>query len=747
MAGRVQKYLSGFAAKAAAPERSVATEVAARSAGYGGAGPGAGFYHGGSWDVEKAFREGMQRVVWVFRCIDIIASAQSRLPIVVRQGDRFTGTPVEKHPLYDVMNVTSNVMESGSAFRYRVSAQLLLSTKGVFVEVLRKNNGEVLALTLLPSQWTTPVPDPILGVSKYVVKAPQMDAVEYRPDQVLWFRKPHPIDPYGAITPMEAAGLAIDMDWLARLYNRNFLLNDGRPGGLVVVKGDMDESDKEELRSRFRGNIAQAGRVGVISSEDGADFVDMATNPRDAQYRDMRGMTQEEILLAFGVPKSQMGDASGRTFDNADAEDLVFWEKTMFGHNDLVARPIEALDPDPTTFVDFDYSRVPVLAVAEAHRGAYVIAQVAGGLITQNEGRAKIGHDPVPTGGDFLWVSNLWEPVGSTKAGDLLPALDLTPPEPAQVEKPPPLALPAGEPEKAAPFQIIQHFFGENPNPQVKVEGSAEAPSPFRMTKEAREAWETKALDGWARWELVMTRSLKRFFGRQARVVGEKLGGAKRASLHAKGVKTDAGDIFDQGKWDDELDEDLEPIVTSIQQEFGDEIAAIAGTEFDAGTSAAALESRVAQMARLRKVNQTTYDSIAKTLAEGSAAGETIDDLVARVAAVFDVADGSRAESIARTEVVSASNEGLLAAASETSLTLQKTWVATEDDRTRADHAEADGQSVGLAETFDVGGEAMQFPGDPDASAEQVINCRCVMFFEDTKTGEEYAADEAGEAA
>ena len=38
-----------------------------------------------SWDIERVYREGMQKVTWVARCIDAIAGNQARLPIVLRK--------------------------------------------------------------------------------------------------------------------------------------------------------------------------------------------------------------------------------------------------------------------------------------------------------------------------------------------------------------------------------------------------------------------------------------------------------------------------------------------------------------------------------------------------------------------------------------------------------------------------------------------------------------------------------------
>lgn len=56
-----------------------------------------------------------------------------------------------------------------------------------------------------------------------------------------------------------------------------------------------------------------------------------------------------------------------------------------------------------------------------------------------------------------------------------------------------------------------------------------------------------------------------------------------------------------------------------------------------------------------------------------------------------------------------------------------KGWVTRHDDRVRPAHVHADGQTVGIYASFEVGGFQLRFPGDPLAPAGLVINCRCVM--------------------
>jgi hypothetical protein len=59
-----------------------------------------------------------------------------------------------------------------------------------------------------------------------------------------------------------------------------------------------------------------------------------------------------------------------------------------------------------------------------------------------------------------------------------------------------------------------------------------------------------------------------------------------------------------------------------------------------------------------------------------------------------------------------------------------KRWLATEDQRTRPDHREADGQTVPFGGMFVVGGYLMSHPHDPTAPAKEVVNCRCVELLE-----------------
>lgn len=87
----------------------------------------------------------------------------------------------------------------------------------------------------------------------------------------------------------------------------------------------------------------------------------------------------------------------------------------------------------------------------------------------------------------------------------------------------------------------------------------------------------------------------------------------------------------------------------------------------------------------------------------------------------------ARAETIARTEVVGAYNNGDYRGA----LALGdfgprfKSWLATHDARTRPTHIDANGQTVEFRQPFAVGGAKMLYPHDPAGPPAETVNCRC----------------------
>jgi len=559
-------------------------------------GPGAPIAHNASfqgrayrdpWDIERAYREGMQKVVWVSRCIDAIAGNQARLPIILRKDNNPAGEIVRNSnrgdgSILDLLNTKSNIGENSFIFRYRLSSQLLMSTRGAFIEKIRGRDGRLIGVNLLPPQSTAPIPDPKRFVSGYEVLMPNGDKIIMKPEDVVWVRRPHPLDPYLSLTPMESAGVAIEIENLAKLYNRNFLLNDGRPGGLLVVRGEISDEDKDELRNRFRGNLGRVGATSVIAADDGVDFVDTSSNPRDAAYIQMRQITKEEILASFGVPESVIGNASGRTFSNAGEEIRVFWSETMMPHLEPIARALDELDE--RYYVDFNVEDVPSLIMYRQERHRYVLTEFQTGLISANEYRENTGRKTVKSDlADSLLQNPNLTPIANTEK-------EMPPPAAAAIPGMPPGAAmpPAGAQGEVAMPQEMPPMPAEAPLDPNTMQGAiaAEAGAPMspEVQQEPLPAGQLSAqrdiavksdeyLPDLERWTSILDRSLERIFERQQRVVLEKVMGQKSRRALAEGT-LDVDSVMPQETWDKQIDEDVRPVLNAIIKDASETFSA-----------------------------------------------------------------------------------------------------------------------------------------------------------------------------
>jgi hypothetical protein len=137
---------------------------------------------------------------------------------------------------------------------------------------------------------------------------------------------------------------------------------------------------------------------------------------------------------------------------------------------------------------------------------------------------------------------------------------------------------------------------------------------------------------------------------------------------------------------------------------------------------------------RIVSVHSTLIESIIKVIQEGYNTNISVADITRNLQNRFGWYK-AQALRIARTETTTATNVATVLAAHNSDLVLEKTWISVQDNRTRRpphsiyDHLDMNGQVVSEYGLFFVGGEEMEYPGDPKAKAGNTINCRCKVVF------------------
>jgi len=139
------------------------------------------------------------------------------------------------------------------------------------------------------------------------------------------------------------------------------------------------------------------------------------------------------------------------------------------------------------------------------------------------------------------------------------------------------------------------------------------------------------------------------------------------------------------------------------------------------GTQSAIMVSSTAQATLTNTIRQFMADPVFQS------GGEVVQAKMLRQK--FNNLADYQARRIVRTEATNAANYATEQAALNLfpGQDMTKTWKSGYDARVRPAHQAANNQMVPFNSKFSVGGESLQRPGDPSASAGNRINCRCSM--------------------
>lgn len=256
------------------------------------------------------------------------------------------------------------------------------------------------------------------------------------------------------------------------------------------------------------------------------------------------------------------------------------------------------------------------------------------------------------------------------------------------------------------------------------------------------------------------------------RAIGEI--GHAGARMYRDHGKEGLGQALAQGK--PRLRQILRPSLLQTMHDFAQRLqqksaGAIETKAFETLDSAMADWVDIHVGTRITQIDDTLRAAIQEVIRRGIEEGWSETEIAAGIEeATGGELAGWRARRIARTETHTAANAGQYIAAQSSPLDYTKEWLATEDDRTREDHANANGQRVNMYASFILGGAdpsqggrfvqnsdgswtprvlpgnrrgnreltardldagmvALLYPGDPTAPPEQIINCRCTCIY------------------
>ena len=560
-----------------------------------------------------------------------------------------------------------------------------------------KQGGQVTIWPLRPDMMRV-IPDRGGGATAYIkgfiYQAEGGVRIPLTRDEVIWFRYYNPLDEYAGLSPLAAARLTLDMGRNALRFNAAFFEGGAVPQDVIYpVQGPVTDEEIEDFYRRLEkrhGGPARAHRPMVVDLSVMGKPERLGFTQRDMEFLASLNFTVEDAARVWGVPPPKMYSQAQSTYNNVKQADMEFYSDTISVEwRFLEAEITEMLLPslkEPDLFVAFDTSNVLSLqeALTELHNRDR--QDVTAGILTINEVRANRHLEPV------AWGDQFWGPLTLAPVG-----------EESGLFSPPPLPLDTAGQELLPGMRSLGGNGKGHRNRAFKSVGKLD-----RILELFQ-----RRLDPQIRQFLSLQ---KLIFDAQRRDVLEKL-------LATRSLTRQMGDIFDIAEWTVRSKARGLPLVMRIFVSAAADHAADWGLgpfNSERETVRGWVAKRVAFWAD--SVNVETGKLLMAELEEGAKLGEGIPDLALRVEKAFNFNNVVRAERIARTETLAASNAGHLEVYRQSGIVDEKVWLTAQDERVREAHAVAHGQTVAADQDFFVGGEYLEAPGI-GGSPENVINC------------------------
>lgn len=648
-------------------------------------------------DFLKAYGE----IGWLFACVNAISNNVADSEWKAYKGDAET-------PKSPALQLISNPNPFMSQYELLWKTDAYLEVRGKVFWYIAKDKmnrpREIWVISPL-DMWI--VPDQENFIKGFVYRAGAQQ-VPLDPDEVIFFNMPDLINPYNGIGPAQAAANSLETDRYSSQWNRNFFYNNAEPQGIMTFP-EVNDDDFDALKEKWNdkyGGIDNAKKLAIVRGT-GITYTPIQISQKDMDFSKLRDKSRDEILGAFGVPKSILGITENVNRANAETAEYTFAKHIIRPRLRLIQEKIN--NELVTLFKDGIKLKFTDPVPENKDFIKTVVDTQVNKTLTVNEGRriiAKLLGEKLEDidGGNVLYQANSLIPIGS-------PA-----PEPAPAEETDPEVQPNEKPEGGQE--------GENLN------------QPTKQLKKKIVNLVTDKEQYWKDFVAKAEQNEKKIAPVWSEIFQEQKDQIIANLKNRKSIKSNNDDeeyaalfaFLETTEEKRKIKNKVKPVITDIYAEKAQQ----AIDQLDIDYSFDLQNPEVTKwfedycLDQTDLINQTTKDLITEQLKEGEKNGESINDLVKRIEQYFSTFEGWRVQTIARTETIASSNAGTLAGYKQSSVVKKKGWLTSMDGRERESHAHADGQIVGLDDNFQLDGGEGPAPGQI-GTPEEDCNCRCTI--------------------
>lgn len=648
-------------------------------------------------DIRLLAEEGFKNCMTVYACVSLLSKGAAGIPwqlfkLPISQDAK--KEEVYQHELLDRIR-RPNPKCGQSSFIENMAAFYYIAGNSYMLQVSPSEGPPRELYYLFPHLVRIMPGTRAEPVATYNYYANPQKPDEYEPEDVLHLKAFHPLNSFYGLSPLEVAAKGIDITNMTMSWNMKLLQNDMRPPGIIKIEGDLDKEEKDDLKADLKASYQGFENVAMpMIFEGGQDWIQTALNPKDLDWITGDKMTQRKICSVLNVASELIGDSENKTYSNIKEARKALYTEAILPFMDFLRDELNNwLSPKwENERLYLDYNRDDIEGLKEEMSAVYERMANAHWL-TLNEKRLACGFDEnkAPEAGQiFLPISLI--PLGSAEA------------------------------------------------PKDGDNGGAKGtkkPSFWQRKENKERLWIHFARRVEAK-ERALLDPLNRFFTAQAKRVRTSL--ARYQTLPEIDImklldEREEAKLYMKNFEGQYLEHFLHAGRAGMQTAFGklldlnDELKAEEGFIIT-GALRKAVEEMIIDSGC--KLTQTSLKKIAQLVIKAQGEGLTVE---AATQTIFDKLTSlgvTRSRTFARTEMAKVENFGQLEGYKQTQIVERKGWLCAFVPDSRDSHIAADAEysanPIALDEPFNVGGDSMQYPGDPGGSAANVVNCLCATY-------------------
>lgn len=527
-------------------------------------------------------------------------------------------------------------------------------------------------------------------------------ALEIEHDELTQVKLYNPNDPVYGQAPLEVGGIALKSDYKASVYNERFFDNASVPSG--VLSTDRNLSDKifmrvkDQFQQRHKG-YENAGKIAVL--EAGLTYDRTALTQEEMQFLDGRKYNREIVMQILGMKNVVISVTDNVNHATAKEQRKEWWQDTNLPLMRLIASGLNGSLFLKTPYIAL-WDTANVEALQEDYNDKIKSAKdlfYMGVSFNECNERLQLGFKNTPER-DIGYVPVNIMPVGDTGDEDLedLPEPDL-------------------DEDKGEDVRLLSYERSQ-------------------ITKQAE--WEIRAEVAWKAVNRKLiplekqftSKTKKLFFEIRKKILKQLLGKSVKQLTPEELIR-----------WIDDYNQNAEiallerystPLITQSVVVGGTSVISDLGLggSFNL-TDPAVTDYLNTKQFKIKSISHTAFEKVRSSIVKGVENGEDLNKIANRIKTATNV-NINRAKTIARTEIVGASNFGRNTQMRKTGFK-EKQWFTAQDEKVRGNkpkdkcnHVVMNGQKTAMNDIWDTPCGGLRYPGDYSGSPANVINCRCI---------------------